>query len=140
VSVNLSCGKCKAIRTFSGKPPRCDVCGWFCDTDSRRRLSSPHRKDPVIGKLMVLGGVIAFGVYAANQNWFTPEKDRLAEQYGVTQDKVIIEPKPHGCEFDDAPLGNKHCHYEKTVDAVKACPEPNCRVASVYVSWRKVEE
>jgi hypothetical protein len=26
--VNLSCGNCKAIRSFSGQPPTCDECGW----------------------------------------------------------------------------------------------------------------
>ena len=24
-------------------------------------------------------------------------------------------PKPHGCGFNDAPLGDKHCHYDKHV-------------------------
>jgi hypothetical protein len=72
--------------------------------------------------------------------WFTSEKDRLAGQYHVSQDAVVIEPKPHGCAFDDAPLGNKHCHYEEVIDTEKACPDPSCRVTSVYVSWRRVEE
>jgi hypothetical protein len=49
-----------------------------------------------------------------------------------------MDPKPHGCDFDDAPLGNKHCHYEKQVDAARACSE--CPVTAVYVSWRKIEE
>jgi hypothetical protein len=28
--VNLSCGNCKSIQSFSGNPPKCDVCGWVC--------------------------------------------------------------------------------------------------------------
>ena len=28
--MNLSCGKCKSIRSFSGQPPTCDECGWVC--------------------------------------------------------------------------------------------------------------
>ncbi len=72
--------------------------------------------------------------------WLTPEADRLAEQYHVSEDKIAVEPKPHGCDFDDAPLGNKHCHYEKSVDVTRACPTDDCRVTAVYVSWRKVEE
>ena len=32
MTLNLSCGKCKAIRSFSGMPPTCDVCGWVCST------------------------------------------------------------------------------------------------------------
>src|ERR1700722_19224721 len=26
--MNLSCGKCRCIRPFSGDPPKCDTCGW----------------------------------------------------------------------------------------------------------------
>ena len=68
------------------------------------------------------------------------EADRLADQYHVPKDKIVIEPKPHGCDFDDAPLGNKHCHYEKSVDVARGCPAPDCQVAAVYVSWKKVDE
>jgi hypothetical protein len=71
---------------------------------------------------------------------FTPDKEKLANEYKVDQDKVFVEAKPHGCDFDDAPLGNKHCRFEKVVDVERACPEPDCRVTGVYVSWRKVEE
>ncbi len=28
--MNLSCGNCKTIQSFSGDPPKCDVCGWIC--------------------------------------------------------------------------------------------------------------
>ena len=72
--------------------------------------------------------------------WTTPEKQRLARQYHVSQDAVTIEPKPHGCDFADAPLGEKHCHYEKVVDTYKACSAPDCPVGAVSVYWRKVEE
>lgn len=72
--------------------------------------------------------------------WLVPEKQRIADQYKITEDKVFLEPKPHGCDFDDAPLGNKHCHYEKVVDVERACPGPDCQVTGVYVSWRKAEE
>jgi hypothetical protein len=67
-------------------------------------------------------------------------KQRLADEYKVTRDQVFIAPKPYGCDFGDAPLGNKHCHFEKVVDVERACPAPDCRVTAVYVSWRKVEE
>jgi hypothetical protein len=32
--VNLACGNCKSIQSFSGDPPRCDVCGWVSGTES----------------------------------------------------------------------------------------------------------
>jgi len=34
MTLNLSCGKCKVIRSFSGMPPTCDVCGWVCIVSS----------------------------------------------------------------------------------------------------------
>jgi hypothetical protein len=91
-------------------------------------------------KQLFIWAIVFVGGMALLVYWFTPEKERLAQQYNVSQDAVIIEPKPHGCDFTDAPLGEKHCHYQKVVDTDKACPAPDCRVTSVYVHWRKVEE
>lgn len=51
--------------------------------------------------------------------WLTPEKERLADKYRVSQDVVVIEPKPHDCGFDDAPLSNKHCHFERKEEVVR---------------------
>jgi hypothetical protein len=33
--------------------------------------------------------------------------------------KIVIEKKPHDCEFMTAPLGRKNCHYDKVVATVK---------------------
>lgn len=65
---------------------------------------------------------------------------KLANRYGVPESQVFVEPMPHGCAFDDAPLGNKHCHYEKVVETTKACPEAECKVTAVYVAWQKVQD
>lgn len=92
----------------------------------------------MFSKLFGWGSVIA--VILVMLHWLTPEKKRLADEYKITQDKVFVEPKPHGCDFDDAPLGSKHCHYEKVVQTEKACDGPDCRVTAVYESWKKVEE
>jgi hypothetical protein len=88
---------------------------------------------------LVWGGAITCGVVLAGY-LLTSEKDRLAEKYHVPQSKIFIRPKPHGCDFADAPLGNKHCHYEQEVSTEKACLGPDCQVTGVYVSWRKVDE
>jgi hypothetical protein len=61
---------------------------------------------------LVLIAAIGFGVYYF---FFMPEKDRLSGRYNVPIERVDAPPKPHGCDFDDAPLGNKHCHFEKHV-------------------------
>jgi hypothetical protein len=89
----------------------------------------------VFVKIAVVG-VLLFAVV----HWLTPEKQQLAEEYSVPQNAVVVEPKPHGCDFGDAPLGNKHCLYEKVIDADRACDGPNCRVKAVYVSWRKLSD
>ncbi|MGB7846846.1 MAG: hypothetical protein WBL63_14620 [Candidatus Acidiferrum sp.] len=149
--MNLSCGKCKTIQPFSGDPPKCNVCGWVCDSvatkdtaywqnlrTQRHQPASAQEDGRILQKLFGVAIVIAIIFGAAY--WLTPEKQRLAEKYSVSQDRVFIEPKPYGCDYDDAPLGNKHCHFEKNVDVGRACPAPDCRVTSVYVSWRKVDE
>jgi hypothetical protein len=38
-----------------------------------------------------------------------------AAEYGVSTDRVYIDPEPTDCDFWRAPLGVKGCHYEKLV-------------------------
>src|SRR5262249_43612970 len=33
----------------------------------------------------------------------------------ATWDQVFISPRPHDCEWETAPLGFKHCHYDPVV-------------------------
>jgi hypothetical protein len=37
--MNLSCGNCNAIRSFSGQPPACDECGWVYTPKGRGRIA-----------------------------------------------------------------------------------------------------
>ncbi len=137
--MHLSCGNCKALQSFSGDPPKCDVCGWVSETEptatSAKRRASERTFFARLGWL-VFGVVVVLGATL----WLRPEKERLAREYDVSQDQVFVEPKPHGCDYDDAPLGNKHCHFERVVDTAKHCVGSNCRVTAVYESWKKVEE
>lgn len=159
--MNLSCGNCKAIRSFSGEPPKCDACGWVCDsTDTpywqklraeRQQPIAPPRTlvervlddikmvfVAIVKIAMFWVGVIGIGYLIY---WvFQSEQSKLADKYNIPEKQVFVQPKPHGCDFNDAPLGNKHCHYEKSVDVIRACDRPDCKVTTVYVSWRKVEE
>ena len=68
---------------------------------------------------------------------------------------VSIAPRPHDCDFFAAPMGSKHCHYNKHLRAVrvrtlssggfvstdegrtwtKAKPSDH---AAVFISWEKV--
>ena len=103
----------------------------------KKTLDQPLRQALVWGVLIV-GGSVAFNYLLTYS--LTTEKERLAQEYHVSQDAIVIEPKPHGCAYDDAPLGNKHCHFEKFVDVQRTCPGSDCPATSVYVGWRKVEE
>ena len=85
-------------------------------------------------------GLVLITVCFAGWQFTMSDADRFSSQYNVPASAVVVEPKPHGCEFDDAPLGEKHCHFEKDVNVVRECEQPNCKVHAVYVSWRKVSE
>jgi hypothetical protein len=40
-----------------------------------------------------------------------------AIRHNVAYDHIhIMMPKPHDCEFDAAPMGNKYCHYKPIYD------------------------
>jgi predicted RNase H-like HicB family nuclease len=42
--VNLYCGNCKAIQSFSGDPPKCDVCGCVSGTESTETTEETNRR------------------------------------------------------------------------------------------------
>lgn len=150
-TMNLSCANCRVVRPFSGDPLRCEVCRWPLNSPAAQQQWQSLRKERdtkwnkaarfinilfisiLIGFLSVAGIAIAI-------EYFKPDQDKLAEQYRISRQNVFIEPQPHGCEFNDAPLGEKHCHFEKDVNVVRECERPNCNARAVYVSWRKVSD
>lgn len=79
-------------------------------------MAAEQKSDPgeTIGCLLVLAfvGVIIWGVCYF---FFTPDNEQLANKYNVSVERVAAPAKPHGCAFSDAPLGDKHCHYDKHV-------------------------
>jgi hypothetical protein len=46
-------------------------------------------------------------------------KWRYAAANGVPSSQVYIQDKPHDCAFLAAPLGEKYCHYERTVSITR---------------------
>jgi hypothetical protein len=38
---------------------------------------------------------------------------RIVYHVPVAKVHYLLQPKPHGCDFDRPPFGNKRCHYEK---------------------------
>jgi hypothetical protein len=127
--MNLSCGRCKAIRAFSGQPLKCDVCGWelikstpdsASDAFAQDVLGSRPRGTKVsakqIGKdigsalgsfvLLIKWCAIVVVIFIAAAWIFEP-----TFRYSVKS----VEgpgPQPTDCDFMTAPLGNKGCHYE----------------------------
>jgi hypothetical protein len=65
----------------------------------------------------------------------TWDQFRYSIEYETDQSNVYVEPKPHDCDFNKAPLGDKECHFEKVVTTGTA----NGKI-SVYVTWEKVQE
>ena len=59
----------------------------------------------------------------------------------VAVENVYVEPKPHDCEWDSAPLGSKHCHYEshvvQTAGVGNHIDDSKIKIA---VEWEKVTE
>jgi hypothetical protein len=105
-----------------------------------------------LGCLLGLVIVAAIG-YGGYYFFFMPDKDYLSSKYNVPVERVSAPPKPHGCDFDDAPLGNKHCHYEKHVYVYdkndqrieidgnpQTCPAGCGPAYSVYQAFVKVED
>jgi hypothetical protein len=48
------------------------------------------------------------------------DKAWYSVRYLVVPDHVKIEPKPSDCDFMQAPLGRKGCHYQAKVNAMNA--------------------
>jgi len=106
---------------------------------------------------VALGGLLRFGLWGVlivgavyvlvqflapekHPDLLTPGKYQLALKYNLTEDQVYMDAKPKGCDFTDAPLGDKHCHFEQSLNVVRKCLTPDCPVDRVYVSWRKLKD
>ena len=93
--------------------------------------------------VLIMGAVFLLVQFLAPEkhpDLLTPGKYQLALKYGLTEDQVFMDPKPKDCDFTDPPIGDKRCHYEQSLNVVRECPQPNCPVKRVYVSWRKARD
>lgn len=121
------CNKCKKHSNCLTTDP-CDHCGakdWDETTvltssgrprgnAQARQASRTSETSDGLGCLLGLG-VVAAIAYGAYYFFFIPDKEQLANKYNVPVERVSAPPKPHGCAYNDAPLGDKHCHYDKHV-------------------------
>jgi hypothetical protein len=70
---------------------------------------------------------------------FPESRWAYAMQYNTETQYVVIDPQPHDCEFFKAPIGNKYCHFNRTV-STKAGDASVHKETLVYVSWDKVPD
>jgi hypothetical protein len=59
--VNLSCGNCKATQSFSGDPPKCDVCGWTCGSEPVIQQYEFRRHDWIV-VIAIVGCLFTFAI------------------------------------------------------------------------------
>jgi hypothetical protein len=112
-------------------------------------------------------GVVVIGGYL----WYLPgtiwhAKWRYAATYDIPSSAIYVQNSQHDCAFLSAPLGEKYCHYERTVSITRwATSQANTpivsyddgktwsnfdpagekvpqysTVKSVYISWEKKED
>jgi len=96
------------VLTFSGKPKGESSAKTYVQTS---RTSQGSDRAGCLLALVVLAA-IGFGIYYV---FFMSDSEQLSSKYNVPVERVTAPPKPHGCAFSDAPLGDKHCHYDKHV-------------------------
>jgi hypothetical protein len=103
----------------------------------------------------LLKWAIGIGVVVFVAWWLLPNNWQIkyATEYWVDADKVVVEHKPYDCDWDSAPIGSKHCHYEPVVTVynqygnimegpglVKENPPNDQNPAKVHVDWVRVED
>jgi len=85
--------------------------------------------------------VVLFMILGSHITSIFPESPwAYALQYNTQSEYVVIDPKPHDCEFDKAPIGNKYCRFEKTVTTERKATAGWVFHTVVNVTWHKVSE
>jgi hypothetical protein len=114
----------------------------------------------LLGFLLVL--LLAYWVGGYVSVWLCPDrawayKWRYSWDSELSDATIVIISVPHDCEFLTAPIGSKHCHYEKAMTTIRIKSGVSGRFAShdegktwrqadpilneaVYVSWGKIED
>ena len=81
------------------------------------RVEAAIKAIPSVIGWVFAGALIAFILDLISTGWHG--KWRYALQYDVPSDKVMVDKKPHDCDFLAAPLGTKYCEYERSVLGVR---------------------
>jgi hypothetical protein len=68
-------------------------------------------------KGLIWSGAFWLVFYLGDQAWHS--KWRYLVQYDVDRSHVHTEKEPHDCDFSIAPVGAKHCKYERSVSTLR---------------------
>jgi hypothetical protein len=79
--------------------------------------------------------VFLFGFALSAAAYFGFGPGRYVIRYGIPDGvptrNVVVDKKPHDCEYDTAPAGNKNCVYK---------PQVEKSGNRYFVTWEKVDE
>jgi hypothetical protein len=106
------------------------------------RVAIPAKTQQLLEQVggWVVGVGMLYGVGGYVADWMFPDKPlaikwRYSLESKVNDPVYLIDKRPHNCEFMSAPIGDKHCHYDREVAIFS-----NNGHSIVNVTWTKVEE
>jgi hypothetical protein len=79
--------------------------------------------------LIVCGYLVNFGI--SYKGW-------VAFTNNVAVRNVLMEPELHDCKWDSAPLGAKHCHYNRQISKVDGTVSDS--KIKIVVEWERVND
>jgi hypothetical protein len=62
-----------------------------------------------------------------------------AFQRNIPPDRVTLAKRPHDCDFDTAPLGNKNCHYDTKIITLSSAETADAK-PGLFVEYEKVDD
>jgi hypothetical protein len=72
-------------------------------------------------------------------DWFL--KWLYAGKFNVTMEQVTVAKKPHDCDFMQAPMGSKNCHYiQRASPFYPSEPGSPLKYNHVDVDWDRVQD
>jgi hypothetical protein len=107
---------------------------------TREAVAIPEKTKKDAGEFVagMFGLAMLAAIVAGLWFWLAPDSLQLTTKYNLPDSAVYVQPKPHNCDFDWAPIGNKGCRYVKhtmLLDAHDNEVQPPTQPTSVLVTW-----
>jgi hypothetical protein len=104
---------------------------------------------------------VGLGYYRLKEYRFSLRVIWYTVEYGAKPNDIYIQPKPQDCDWEEAPKGNKGCHFERELvvyDLTRRGNDSSIRVSEdrgqtwrklaanesprpqVVMSWNKIQE